>query len=419
MTVLDYFIYSVNNKLLHKLNWYYTFFTINSDNFNNNPYIRYDSKYEVLVNNEWVVLDNVITTPILSMLLPITINKDIISNIDGVTDTTIGRFIINKILLEYSFDNKIPYINKQIKLSDIEKIVGNLLKNDIITVDEYLKFSNSAIFVHNFSRITNVSATPKNILPPPNLNKYKSDLKKEFDSKYGIGWVNNRVKIVEFQDKLKEYDSAWLAGDPSDGKLIAGKIKNNARAKMFLQFGSESGFDNKSGKFEYVSNSLLDGYPEDKQQLTAMFNSSRVGSYGRGKETQKGGAVAKDMLRATSSTTIIDGDCNTTIGKKVYVTKQLSDKLVGRYIIVNGKSKVIDDPVKLIGSYVILRSPMYCNAKGNSFCSVCVGDNLSNYKTGIPLIVTDISNIILTTSLKGMHDTQVYTMKYDIIEAIH
>lgn len=415
----NYIINILREDHLLNIDWYYTFLTIINKDVKS-KYLRIENdKFEVLVNNIWeeLVENNkpVTSVPIFNIKYPIKLPKGSLTNLDTDIETTLGRVIINKVLLDYNFNNKIPYINNKVEIKDIEKIIAAKMKTDEISVKEYVNFADSVNFLRGLSRITNVSATPKNIVAPPGIDEEKKRIELEFTAKYGEAWKNNRTLIVAFQNELKQIDNDWLKDDPSYGKLVSGKIKDNARVKMFLTFGPEVGFDKSGEKVVFVENSLQDGYPKDKTQLSAMFNSARSASYDRGKETQKGGAAAKDILRASSGYKVVGEDCGTNKGFKIMVTKENKDILKGRTLVNNAS---IDNIDSYLGKVIEIRSPMYCKSHGTTYCKKCVGSNMVNYQDGISLALLSVSQTLLTISLKAMHNTQVKLMDYNILEGI-
>ncbi len=418
MTKSEYINYALKKRLYRKLNWFYTLFVITIK-----PELSYckieDGKFYVKIDNVFTVLDGVDgKTPALTMSDIVTISKENLDNLDKDITTQLGRILVNKIMLSDVFGNIIPFINKRIKVGDLEAIIAKELAADTITVDEYLKFINTCSYMHGLSRITTYSATERTMLPPKGITEFKKKLAKEMLVKYGEDWVKDRAKIVEFETALKAYDAEWLKDDPTMGKMTSGKA-SSARSKLYLTFGSEVGFDKKSGEAALVENSLLEGFPKDKQLLTNMFNTSRSGSYDRGKETQKGGSAAKDILRAVSSLTIKDGDCGAVVGKTMLITKENANTLLNRYILLSNKQiELVTDPEQYIGKVITRRSPQYCRSTGNSFCAVCAGKALANYKKGIAILVTDISSIMLATSMSAMHFKPIQTIEFNILDAI-
>ena len=407
-----------DNHLLD-IEWYYSFLTIIDKNIES-KYLRIvDNRMEVLVNDTWYeLMENgqpYTKSPIFSVKDKINLSKNDLRNLSTDIETTLGRIIVNKVLLDFNFNNKIEYINKEISVGKLEDIVAGKMKTDEIKVSEYISFADSINFLRGLSRITNISATPRNIVAPPGIEQHKVRIRNEFNQKYGENWITNRTLITEYQEELKKIDAEWLKDDPTNGKLISGKLKNNARVKMFLTFGGEVGFNKNATEVTLVDGSLQNGYPNDKDQLATMFNTSRSGSYDRGKETQKGGTLAKDILRATSGYKISGVDCGSKRGFKVLVTNDNKDTLKGRHLV---SGKTIENGDMYIGKTVEIRSPMYCLNKDNTYCETCIGSNMKNYTDGISLNLLSASQTVLTLSLKAMHNTQIKLMKYNILDAI-
>lgn len=418
MNYLEYFLFAYRNDLILKEKWYYSFFTILAPSFIKNEYIRKtDVGFEVAVGNEWIILKGAISgKPILMLKDSITVTKDIISTVDKKIESTIGILLVNRILLERNFGTLIPYINGRVDAGKIEKIIAKAMVLDkTVTVQQNLSFVDSAAFIENLGMIFNISATAKNITAPKGIEKFKKELYSKYEKEHGKEWFKDKSLIVKFQNELREYDNEYMKDDPTNGKLVSGKIKNNARTKMYLAFGADPGFDEDSGGV-YVNNSLIDEYPKDTKELAAMYNTSRFGSYMRGKETQKGGAAAKDILRATNSIKIKEGDCGSTVGLRITVSKDNVNSLLGRYELINKKPVEIKDISGYVGKIVEIRSPMYCKDR---LCSTCVGSVMKDYKTGVSLLVTEVSNILLNTPMKAMHKTSIdtiYTTMGDLVK---
>lgn len=410
----DYLLYAIDQKYYNDIAWFYTFFTVLDKDMEPNKYLRYnDYGYEVNYNGKWEKLEKINNIVVYSMLDGVDVTNRMISNVKTTIKSTVGRFFANKLLLEVPFGGKFDYIDGNISIKKLEKEIADAMIDRKVNVSEYIKFVDSVNYMKGLSRITSVSATPKNVLPPDGIEKFKKKKLEEYDKKYGPNWRKDRVKILEYKEELKKYDDEWLKDDPSYGKLTSGKIKDNSRVKMYLTFGDESGFSSDTNDFEFVEQSLLEEYPKDKEKLAAMFNASRSGSYDRGKETQKGGEAAKQILRAISSLTITGTDCGSKKGKEYTITKDILDSIKGRYI-VGPKPKLIENPKDYLGKTITLRSPMYCLNKNQSFCATCVGKVMAEYKTGLALSTLNISNQILTSSLKKMHNTQLKLVEINL-----
>ena len=421
MVLKDYILYSIKNKLVHKQKWFFVFFTILS-NERKNEYVEIKNKeVYVTVNGNSEKLDDVTFTEgksLFNITHTIGLSSGDLPNINRNIATTIGRLIVNYLLISRNFDNKIEYINTEFSVSSLEGDIAKLLMEDKITVESYLNFVDSVYYICGLARIFNISATERNLTPPAGISEFKKKLRKEFDGKYGSDWVNDKTKIVEFQEQLKKQDDEWLKDDPTKGRLLNKKIKDNARVKMFLTFGGEVGLDKKSGNVTFIENSLLDGYSKDPKEISAMFNSIRAASFDRGHETQKGGAAAKDLLRASSSISIKEGDCGTKLTKKILITEDNHKSFTGRYYVHNGKVTAIEDTSSLIGKTIELRSPMYCNEPNSNYCSICVGKTIAINPKGVSMQLLDVSAVLLTASLKSMHNSQLNAKRFNIQDMV-
>lgn len=417
MEYLEYFKRCLNTDYIYKLDWYFSVF-LNSTKDNN--YVRRkDNTTDVNLNGEWItIVDSRKDSPLLLFSDKLSLNKEQVPNLKQNIETTIGRVIFNYIILVRNFGDKIEFINTKTSIGDIERDIAKLLAKDIVLTSEYLRFTDACSFIEQLSPITNISATYKNILPPPNLDKIKQQLYKKFDAEYGKNWRSDRLRVVQFQEELKKVDEEWLKDDPSNGKLITGKIKNNARVKMYLTVGPEVGFNKDGSKTTFIENSLLDQYPDDKEKLAALFNSARVGSYDRGKETAKGGVASKDVLRGLSSYRIVKGDCKSKEGKTLLVTKDNVNSLLGRYLIQGNTIVEITNPNAWLGKTITIRSPMYCIHPAPDYCSTCCGKLLENSPNAISTIGAAITGKIMYVSMKTMHNSQVSIKNVDIQDII-
>lgn len=414
---LEYFKYGVKNGLADLIKWYFDILTVRRDNIKTEFVNVSDGKVICKgVNGEMFLLNSLNANGcVIDYKDKITIDNTLLPNVNGSLETTVGRVIVNYVLISSNFGDKIPFINESVKTGDIEKILAKALVDDKVEIKEYQNFINSCTFLSTLSRIVTVVATPTNIKAPDGLHKFKEDLKTKFNKEYGPEWVKDHVKVGMFMMELKKFDAEYLKKDPTYKKVLTSKVMDNGRSKMFLGFGLDSGM---TGGGVYVDNSLEEGYPKDNEQLASIFDASKVASYSRGHETQSGGVVAKIMLRVSNSLKIVKGDC----GSKVYypfeVTEDNHKNLNGLYMLDKGKLVCIEETKPLIGSTIQIRTPIYCKSPGNSYCGVCAGKNLENRTTGLNLVLTNISATILTSALKKMHNSQINVGKFGMVDII-
>lgn len=422
MTKLEFFKYSINKRYHLKLNWYYYILGIlNPNTMEDNIFLTHnDTHFQVKLDSEVVdLIDFPINgnKPMFYVSDTIKANSGICPNIgDKEIDTTIGRVLANLILLVHPFGVKLPYINGEVSVKGLESIIGPMMRENKILVDEYLKFTTSCTFITNLSKLVSVSATRKNTIAPPGIKEYKKKIQEEMDKEYGPGWRESTTLITVYKNKLQEYDKEWLKDDPTLGKLLDKKITDNSRTKVYLTVGNEQGFDKANNEAVFIDNSLEDGLPKDPKQLATMYNAIRSGSFDRGHETQKGGAAAKEILRSSATIVIHPGDCRSNKGYTIKVSKNNSKYLVGRYLLQGVKR--IDDGTPYIGNDVVIRSPMYCRYTDGKICATCAGDVASANPNGISMGLLEISGILLKISLKSMHDSQGKNLNYSLIENI-
>lgn len=423
----DFLKYSIDNKNVLKLEWVIAVFSILMED---SKYVKLGLGNEliVIIDNEEYILENAIkNNPVFTPTDKISIEKLFIENLTEDIDTTVGRVLLNYILLCYNFKDKVPYINGIIKVSDIEsKYIAKLLKDNIkehddISVQEYLDFVDACLYLENWADVISYSSTLKSILPPPGVKEYRNKLIKEVIATKGKEALNDYTVIADIENKLKEYDKEFLKDDPSYGKLLDGKILDNSRKKLFLMTGAARNFKEDTNA-EMLETSLSEGWDKDPVKLAEQFNSIRYGAFARGKETFKGGLAAKILLRATSSMLIEKHDCGSKSYKNWEVTKDNAKYLVGRYILSNDNLLCIEDESiasTYVNKTVKLRSPMYCLAKGENICSICIGKSLSENENSIPLLITSIGEVMLKSSLKKVHNNNVSTTELNLMEAIN
>jgi hypothetical protein len=356
--------------------------------------------------------------------MPIVVDPSYVPNVKEAFESNLGNLLFNAICILSSFGHKHPYVTGTVSISSIEDKVAVKLKDTPATeaerssefyyVDEYCKFVDSLQFLSTLSQLVTIAGTRTNIQAPTGIKEFKQSLK----AKYGDE-ITDPVKLAEFEKDLLDFDNDYLKRDPTNGVFMSGKLKHTARKKMFLAMGAEKSF-NENQKVTVIQNSLEEGWPTDPVKFTAAMNGIRIGSYFRGAETVKGGVSAKYLLRAANNFKIKIPDCGTKLGIRRSYNKSNFDKAIGRYVVLNGISRLIEnklDAEDLIGKSIVVRSPMYCKAKGDNICQICAGIKLAQYPTGVTIPLTEISGIILTASMKAMHVNSVTTAELNIAEA--
>ena len=346
---------------------------------------------------------------------------DVGNVISDNTETTVGNTLFNQICLADSFGTKIPFMKGKVSISKLESIIEETLtdtpaenterRQDVIYVDEYIKFVNSVFELTNFSQLCAWSLTEKIILPPPGLKEFKKKIIEENKNR-----LHDASVIAEIEKKLVAFDAEFLKGDPgAENFLLGSKPKQTVRKKLFLDYGTERGFED-AVKVDFIANSLLEGW--DIEKFATLNNALRSGSFDRGSETQLGGVAFKEILRSTSNISILEEDCGSKIGRPVLVSKE-NFKHLRRFTIIkdNGDLEYIDKDSQLepyLGTIVQKRSMMYCTLDGNKFCKTCAGFNLGSNPFGASMAAAQFGSTFLALFLSSMHSKVLATKHLNI-----
>lgn len=344
-------------------------------------------------------------------------------NVKEAMNVPIGNLLANYVCIVSPFKDKIPFVTGRFNVKKIEAVIAPILKDTpeegevrdsrAIYVDELEKFIDALQFLKSLSQLCTWSVTKKSITPPPGIKEFKAKLLEKYKGK-----LSDPIELVKFENELRAYDSAYLAGDPSYGNFIeeGGRIKDTARKKMYLSVGADTNFSDGTVVNPVVS-SLEEGWPTDPEHFTEMINGLRYGSYARGAETVKGGVSAKYLLRAANNFKIDDTDCKSKLGIHRRYTEKSIGKLIGRHV-VDGTSSVFVKNKEIALHYVnkdlVVRSPMYCKLDGEHICRVCAGEKLAQFPEGLAIPLTEISGMMLKASMALMHATVLTTKKIEL-----
>jgi hypothetical protein len=437
MNKLDFFLAAMKAELYKNRAWIFTAFTViqeGPDEWKSNPYgfrIVQTPTGHFFVdpnnNGELTKLeDTVANTPPFSYQERIKIshlsgvpnyqdrNRGVMDKSQIWLETNYGNLLANFICLIYPFGDKISYINKRIRPSDIEALILPRLKDTDdpiallwkgegkdpkwIYVDEYIRFTDAMYNLAGFASINVPAATRKGLLPPPGNAELKAKL-----IAANKDHLDDPSIVAKILAELQANDLKYLEGDDSlNAMLNKKKGLGIVRSKKFLMHGAETGLS-EGTRVDLIQNSLNEGW--DVSKFPAMNNSLRAGSFNRGAQTELGGEAVKWLLRASSNINITVDDCGTKLGMRRVITENTKNRYLGLSVVTeSGPVKLTSENISSYnGKEVVIRSPQYCCLNLTDYCKTCVGERLANSPTGGSAAVAAYGSTMLYIFMSAMH----------------
>lgn len=412
MKAIDYLVYAFNKKLYKKVEWMLNAFTI-SEASDSQPYpgklVPGKTEYSFYNDQlELVKIEDSSTNELFRIDTLVPASK--LTNLkDTPETTTLGRVLLNILLIEIPFRGILPFIDKKFSISTIESTIIPLLnpnpKNsayalDKLYVNDLNTFGRSVMYLSSFSHIFIVATSDKLITPPEGIEEYKAKLLEDPRFK---GKLSDPVVFQLFEQELIKYDSEYLNTDPNSKYFgTSEKSRSVIRKQMFLSVGYEQGFK-KETKITPVINSLTEGI--GVKDLTDVNNAARIATAHRALATASGGYKAKTLARATTDVKLKEKDCRTKLGLRVLVSNANKKTLLGKYINTNNEPLLLTDKNvdSFVGKRVILRNPGYCSTQ-EGFCHICLGEELaSNNGSRISISAMSLGNAIMYSSMSKAH----------------
>lgn len=353
--------------------------------------------------------------PIFAFREEVVLGPGDIPNLKKNITSTYGNLLTNWLLLVYPFEAKIEYMEGSIDIPRIEKII-EARKKDLpasgerdphgIYVDEYHKFNEAAFALVGYTQLCVPSASARTMTTDPAIAVRRKELMDQYRDR-----LHDPVVQAKIDAELVAMDKAWIKGDASEGFFIKGKSFDVVRKKLFLYQGKEQGFGTDS---PVIETSLSDGWNIDN--LPAMGNSLREGSYNRGFMTALGGEATKFNYRIFQNTVVEGDDCGTKVGVPIVIPASDAKYFIASTIITEdmGKVELTEENIsKFVGRRVILRSPAYCKTPGINFCATCMGKKIASTPTAISTYAADVGSVFLGTFMKAMHGKSLSVARYD------
>jgi len=337
----------------------------------------------------------------------IILNPGDVVNVKTRIETTIGRAIANKLLKIDPFGDFFPFDNNPIVINDnSNKIIVNLLKNDI-TTDQMIIYFNNIIWLTRFADMILPSLSRTVLVTPKSTVKLREQLTEQYKDLIEKGDTSyvDKVEKPVLDDIVNQ-----LKNDPSFMLYRTGKpsISNNLKQSI----GTFSPIYNISkGKYDIPNGNLLTGH--DPQMYDSIANMNISGIYARNIDTRDGGSIVKtiynsmNMMKAGPKGT----DCGTKKYKTVTLTEENKTLYIWNYIMEPGGRLILVTPDNInsyIGKTCSFRSALYCNYDRFEICNICCGE--IPYKTNllaIGLLSSRLPFQILKSSLKKFHNSTV------------
>lgn len=339
------------------------------------------------------------------------LNKGDILNFteDKPIKTTLGRFIINYVLLVDPFQSLIPYQNRTFKgAKALESIISdNILKGNIKAAQER-KYGANILFLSSNPEYFAPTITKKALSTGANVKARKYELFKEHEEAIAAGDV---VTIAKIEEELVNMDREYLSKDPSKIFLMKDSYFSNIRKKLFIIHGAVPAFGRK-GEYDFIPNSLEEGWTV--KDFPKIANEIRDGTYSRSTEVAKGGDTSNFILRIFQNTRIVEDDCGTTRGVPLTLHNENYKEYIDRNIIDGGKSVTLTaaNVKSYIGKPVLLRSPTYCKAKDGGFCYKCTNKRFEETRQDtMATIMNTLGAMFSTLALKKVHNTAVSSVR--------
>ena len=329
-------------------------------------------------------------------------------------DTTLGRFIFNKIFVEpYNISGIIPngYMNDVLtgkKTKAFFSQVGDGIRYDKITTEEAWKFLKAFEFYTTKGVTIFAPSYTSNILVP------KEDIIKKKEKWFKEHPDHSLNDVVKLEDQLTADAKDMLGDDPGMALLVAdarGSVEDNYKV-MSIMVGPV--LNPYTGEFEQITSDYIGGIK--KEELTQAGNMVIDGVYPKACGTAESGYITKQFNAALQGIKVdVDGtDCGTKSYINVYITNS-NWKGYEFQNIIEGEKLVpltLENSTKYFGKKVKMRSPMCCT--GKVICSACAGRQpyVMNMRN-IGLQMLTLPQGLLEASMKKFHTTKLKIAEVD------
>lgn len=357
--------------------------------------------------------------PLFNMTDMISVDSSWIGSITKPAEKRLGGLLINRVVLYPVVQNKLPYMDAPITEKKIETLFANVMiekkesknpEKDIL-ISDYVEAMDRLWFFTGISNLIVMASSYKTVTATPGSKELAAKLIEE--NKDNLG---DPVVVANIMNKLSDLHDKDLEGDPVAARMFDKKALT-ARKKQHLMYGETNDFVT-TLKSQPITSTMAQGIDTSEEIFPRYMNDLRYASYSRGHSTQLSGYSYKILQRSIAGLEVTDKVCNTKRGLMRLIEKP--DKLVGRYILKNGKWELVNSTQEAgvyLGKTISVRSPAYCQTENeNEICYACLGEMYKGQKNAMNNLAADFSGELMNLFLKRMHTSGFGITKIDDVD---
>lgn len=315
--------------------------------------------------------------------------------------STAGRFIFNEALPEWY-----PFVDEPVNKKKLDSIFKEImLKNQF----DYAKSIDKAMDVGFLYATLYPKSIDLDMLEvPASIMNMKNKLLQTKD-------VSEQSKIIEeieaaLLEHLKKIKSDLYYIVASGGAKGISQLRQMMVCKGLIQ-------DPDGNILPPIVKSINEGYTP-KEYFDASAG-SRKGTADRAINTGNGGYAYRKMVYVVGNVLadISNADCGTKRTMNIKLTKDLFDRMTGRYAL-DDKDNIIPISKSMIGKIVKLRTPIFC--KTDSICRICYGELIKQINTkNVGMVAAQEVASLSEKIMKSFHTGGAVIMeKFDAIKEL-
>lgn len=275
--------------------------------------------------------------------------------------TTMGKAIYNS-----AYPASVPFYEGIVTKKVVNGMIPEILKK--YGQEQAIKtFSKLKDIGFKFSTIMAPSLTLDDLPLPSEILELKKKLKGASTEEADVLLDKMKELLIEHLKDTGFYDLIQSGAGKGWGQPM----------QMFVAKGLIA---DPTGKvLDPVEGSFADGLSNKEYFTTA--SGARKGIIDRVLNTAETGYMARKLAYVLNSVEIDRQlkDCKTKRTLDLRLTKELAERLDGRYILLDGKPQLFDSKDFRSGAQIQLRSPIFCESK--KLCHTCYGKLLERHKS--------------------------------------